>query len=293
MTLLTYILVSGITSGALYALVAIGLVICYRTTGHLNFAHGELFMFGGYFAFSLHVMWGLPYIPSLLLAVAGGALLGLASDRLVFRSLIKAPPMAMVVATVGLSFLLKGIARYLWGGQGEFVPFPPIVSPAPVEFAGITVFPQQTVVFAVALFAMALLTLLFRHTRAGKAMQATAESQRAAYLVGIRVERVYAGTWAAAAALAALAAVLMAPLTQLNPDIGFGLLLKALAATVLGGLGNMPGAIIGGFVIGISEAFAAGYIHSTAQDVSAFVVIMVVLVIRPTGLFGARGQRDI
>ena len=140
---------------------------------------------------------------------------------------------------------------------------------------------------------MAIVTLLFRHTRAGKAMQATAESQRAAYLVGIRVERVYSGTWAAAAALAALAAVLMAPLTQLTPDVGFNLLLKALAATVLGGLGNMPGAIIGGFLLGISESLAATFIHSTTQDVSAFVVIMVVLVLRPTGLFGPRGQREV
>jgi branched-chain amino acid transport system permease protein len=293
MTLLTYVLVSGITSGALYALVAIGLVICYRTTGHLNFSHGEMFMLGGYIAFTLHVLWGVPYVVSLVIAVACGALLGFVGDRLVFRPLIKSPPMAMVVATVGLSFFLKGIARFLWGGQGEFVPFPPIVSPAPTEMLGVTVFPQQIVVLAVALLAMAVLTLLFRQTRAGKAMQATAESQRAAYLVGIRVERVYSGTWAAAAALAALAAVLMAPLTQLTPDGGFALLLKALAATVLGGLGNMPGAIIGAFVIGISEAIAAGYIHSTAQEVSAFVVIMVVLVVRPTGLFGPRGQREV
>ena len=291
--LLTYLLVSGITSGAMYALLAVGLVICYRTTGHLNFSHGEMYMVGGYFAFTLHVMWGLPYIPSLILAVVGGAALGLASDRLVFRALIKAPPMAMVVATVALSFLLKGVARFIWGGQGEFVPFPPIVSPAPVDFIGVTIFPQQTVVFAVGLLAMAVLTLLFRHTRMGKSMQATAESQRAAYLVGIRVERVYSATWAAAAALATLAAVLMAPLTQLTPDVGFSLLLKALAATVLGGLGNMPGAIIGGFAIGICEALAATYIGSNAQEVSAFVVIMAVLLVRPTGIFGARGQRDV
>lgn len=291
--LLTYLLVSGITSGAMYALVAVGLVICYRTTGHLNFSHGEMYMIGGYFAFTFHVMWGVPYVPSLLLAVAAGAAMGLLSDRLVFRRLIKAPPMAMVVATVALSFLLKGIARFVWGGQGEFVPFPSIVSTAPVQIMGITVFPQQTVVLGVGLLAMVALTILFRSTRAGKTMQATAESQRAAYLVGIRVERVYTATWAAAAALATLAAVLMAPLTQLTPDVGFSLLIKALAATVLGGLGNMPGAIVGGFVIGITEALAAAYIDSTAQDVSAFVVIMLVLVIRPTGLFGARGQRDV
>lgn len=291
--LLTYLLVSGITSGAMYALVAVGLVMCYRTTGHLNFSHGEMYMVGGYIAFTFHVMWGVPYVPALVLAVLAGGAMGLLSDRLVFRRLIKAPPMAMVVATVALSFLLKGMARFLWGGQGEFVPFPSIVSTAPVQVMGITIFPQQTVVLGVGLLAMVALTLLFRNTRAGKTMQATAESQRAAYLVGIRVERVYSATWAAAAALATLAAVLMAPLTQLTPDVGFSLLIKALAATVLGGLGNMPGAIVGGFLIGITEALAAAYIGPTTQDVSAFVVIMLVLVIRPTGLFGAKGQRDV
>src|SRR6476619_6061083 len=112
--LLTYLLVSGITSGAMYALVAVGLVICYRTTGHLNFSHGEMYMVGGYFAFTFHVLWGVPYLPSLILAVVAGGVMGLLSDRLVFRRLIKAPPMAMVVATVALSCLLKGIARFLW-----------------------------------------------------------------------------------------------------------------------------------------------------------------------------------
>jgi branched-chain amino acid transport system permease protein len=140
---------------------------------------------------------------------------------------------------------------------------------------------------------MAIVTLVFRYTQAGKSMQATAENRRAAYLVGIRVGRVYSATWAAGAALAALAAVLMAPLTQLTPDVGFGLLLKAFAATVLGGLGNMPGAVIGGFLVGICEALGAGYIDSSVQEVTAFVVIMAVLVVRPTGLFGMRGQREI
>jgi branched-chain amino acid transport system permease protein len=291
--LLTYLLTSGITSGALYALVAVGLIICYRTSGHLNFSHGELFMVGGFFAFSFHVLWGLPYIPSVILAVIGGGALGFLTDRLVYRSLIDAPVMAMVVATVAFSFVLKGAARYLWGGQGEFVPFPPIVSPAPIELAGIAVFPQQAVVFGAALLSMAIVTLVFRYTQAGKSMQATAENRRAAYLVGIRVGRVYSATWAAGAALAALAAVLMAPLTQLTPDVGFGLLLKAFAATVLGGLGNMPGAVIGGFLVGICEALGAGYIDSSVQEVTAFVVIMAVLVVRPTGLFGMRGQREI
>lgn len=291
--LLAYVIASGITTGALYALVAVGLVICYRTTGHINFSHGELFMVGGYMAFTLHVLLGVPYIPSLFLAVLGGGFLGLVSDRIVYRPLISAPPMAMVIATVALSFVLRGIARYLWGGQGEYVPFPPIADPAPVMIGAIAVFPQQLVVVASAMLCMALVTLFFRFTRAGKTMKAVAESPRAAFLVGIRVERVYAMTWTLSAALAAVSAVFMAPLTQLTPDIGFGLLLKAFAATILGGLGNMPGAVVGGFVVGISEAFAAGYISSSVQEVMAFIIIMLVLVLRPTGLFGVKEPREV
>jgi branched-chain amino acid transport system permease protein len=291
--LLAYVIASGITTGALYALVAVGLVICYRTTGHINFSHGELFMVGGFMAFTLHVLLGVPYIPSLILAVLGGACLGLISDRLVYRPLIAAPAMAMVVATVALAFVLRGLARLLWGGQGEYVPFPPIVDPSPLMIGPIAVFPQQVVVVASALFCMALVTLFFRWTRAGKTMKAVAESPRASYLVGIRVERVYGMTWTLSAALAAVSAVFMAPLTQLTPDIGFGLLLKAFAATILGGLGNMPGAVVGGFVVGLSEAFAAGYISSSVQDVMAFIIIMLVLVLRPTGLFGSNEPREV
>jgi branched-chain amino acid transport system permease protein len=293
MMLFAYLLSSGITAGALYALVAVGLVLCYRTTGHINFAHGELFMMGGFFAFTLHVLLGWPYLPSLLAAVLGAFLLGVLTDRAVYRPLIKAPPLAMVLATVGFSFLLKGIGRYFWGGQGEVVPFPPLASPAPVYIGSIPVFPQQLVVLGGALVCMALLTLFFRATRAGKTMQATAEDVRAAYLVGIKVQQVYTLTWGTGAALAAVAAVLMAPLTLLTPDIGFNLLLKAFAATILGGLGSMPGAIVGGFLVGIMEALAGGYVSSAFQDVSPFAIIMIVLVIRPTGLFGERGARDV
>lgn len=293
MMLFAYLISSGITAGALYALVAVGLVLCYRTTGHINFGHGELFMIGGFLAFTFHVLLGWPYLLSLVLAVIGGFILGVITDRTVYRPLIKAPPLTMVLATVGFSFLLKGVGRYFWGGQGEVVPFPPLASPAPVLLGSIPVFPQQLVVLGGALVTMAILTAFFRLTRAGKAMQATAENVRAAHLVGIRVNLVYTLTWGTGAALAAIAAVLMAPLTLLTPDIGFNLLLKAFAATILGGLGSMPGAIVGGFLVGITEAFAGGYISSAFQDVSAFAIIMIVLVVRPTGLFGERGAREV
>ncbi|MDX5360743.1 MAG: branched-chain amino acid ABC transporter permease [Alphaproteobacteria bacterium] len=290
---LAYALSSGLTTGALYALVAVGLVLCYRTTGHMNFSHGELFMIGGFLAYTFHVMLGAPYIPSLLLAVLGTFVLGLVTDRTVYRPLIHAQPLAMVMATVGFSFLLKGIGRHFWGGQGEVVTFPSPVSPAPVWVLGTPVFPQQLLVIAGVAVCMVLLIAFFQFTRAGKSMQATAENPHAAYLVGMRVERIYALTWGTSAALAGVAAVLMAPLTLLTPDVGFILLLKAFAATILGGLGSMAGAIVGGLILGVLEALAGTYIHSSVQEVSAFVIIMVVLVVRPSGLFGARGLRRV
>lgn len=290
--MLPYLLVSGITTGMLYALVAVGLVLVFRSTGHINFAHGELFMVGGFLAYTAHVMLGWPYPLALVVAVAGGFVLGMVIDRIIFRPLIAAPGLSIILATVGLSFMLKGASRYFWGGQGDYVSFPPVVPSAPFSILGVMVIPQQILVSVGALVCMVVLTVFFRATTVGKAMKATAENQRAAYLVGIRVERVYLYTWACGGALAAIAGCLMAPLTLLSPDIGFPLLLKAFAATVLGGLGSMTGAIAGGLAVGIIESLAGGYIASSVQDVSAFVVIMVVLVLRPYGIFGEHAPRE-
>jgi branched-chain amino acid transport system permease protein len=289
--LLPYLLISGLTSGALYAMVAIGLVVVYRSTGHINFAHGELFMMGGFFAYSMITLLGFPYLLSLVLAVLLSFVLGVISDRAVYRPLMKAPGTTIVLATVGFSYLLKGISRYIWGGKGEYLSIKAIVDPAPIFLWGMPLLPQQLVVLGAAILCMLAFVAFFRWTTAGQMMQATAESAFAAYLVGIRVERVYTWTWGAGAAVAGAAAVLMAPLTLLTPDIGSGLLIKAFAATILGGLGSMGGAVVGGFIVGVTESLAGGYIDSSLQEVAAFVIIMIVLIFRPSGLFGAYGVR--
>jgi len=289
--MLPFLLTSGLTTGALYALVALGLVVVFRSTGHINFAHGELFMIGGFFAFSLIRYAQVPYVFALVLPVAASLLLGVLCDRLVYRPLQRAPGLTMVLATVGLSYVLRGVARYFWGGQGEYLTIPPILDPAPIFVYGIVLLPQQLVVLGGALAIMLVFALVFRYTVFGRMMQATSENATAAYLVGIRVERVFTWTWGVGAALAGAAAVLMAPLTILTPDMGLDLLLKAFAATILGGLGSMPGAVVGGLLVGVSESLAGGYIDTAFQDVSSFVVIMVVLIVKPTGLFGAARLR--
>ena len=290
----SYLMATGISTGALYALVALGIVVIYKSTEVVNFAHGEMFMLGGFFAFTFHVMFGWSYVISFVLAVAFAFAVGVAVDRVAFRPLMQRRNLVSVLlAMIGLSFVLKGVARWLWGGKGDYLTFPPLISPEPLSFLGIMVMSQQLVVLAAACVVMIAFGLFFRLTRAGSFMRATADNPRAAKLVGLRTDRIYMYTFGVGSAVAAAAAVLMAPLTLLYPDIGFMLFIKAFAAAVLGGLTSIPGAVIGGFLIGIIEQLAAGYVHTAMQEVAAFIVIMFVLVFIPTGLFGQRRTRKI
>jgi branched-chain amino acid transport system permease protein len=291
--LLTYLLLSGLTTGSLYALIALGIVVVNKATGVINFAHGELFMFSGFVAWMLHVQMGVPYLPSLLVAVAFGFVLGVMTNLIAFRPLKNANIISLVLATIGIAFMLRGTARVIWGGKGDYLPFPPITSPEPVMIGDIMVIPQQLAVLAGALVIMAAFAAFFRLTRAGKMMQATADNAKAATLVGIRIDRIYMLSFGTGAAIAGAAAVLMAPLTLLYPDMGFSFFIKGFAAAVLGGLTSLPGAVLGGISIGIIEALAGGYIHSSFIEVSAFIVIMFVLVVRPTGLLGSSGLRRV
>ena len=287
MEYLSYLVATGISTGALYALVALGIVVIYKATKVVNFAHGEMFMLGGFFAFTFHVMLGWPYLPSFALAVALAFGVGIAVDRVAFRPLMQRQTLVSVLLVmIGLSFVLKGVARWLWGGKGDYLTFPPLISPEPLSFAGIMVMSQQLVVLGAACAVMIVFALFFKLTRAGRFMQATADNPKAAKLVGLRVDRVYMYTFGVGSAVAAAAAVLMAPLTLLYPDIGFMLFVKAFAAAVLGGLTSIPGAVVGGFLIGIIEQLAAGYLHTAMQEVAAFIVIMIVMIFIPTGLFG-------
>lgn len=284
MVMLSYLLLSGITMGALYALVALGLVVVNKATGVINFAQGELFMVAGFMAWSLHVQFGLDFGVSFLGAVAVGFVLGCAIDRIAFRPLIRADVVAIVLATVGISFMLKGIGRMVWGGKGDYLSFPPITTTDPIILGEVVIVPQQLAVLGGAVLIMAAFGLFFRFTRIGKMMQATADNAKAATLVGIRIERIYTLAFGTGAAVAAAAAVLSAPLSLLYPDMGFSFFIKGFAAAVLGGLTSLPGAVLGGLIIGVVEALAGGYIHSSMMEVSAFIVIMLVLLIRPTGI---------
>jgi branched-chain amino acid transport system permease protein len=289
----TYLLVGGVTTGALYALVALGIVIVYKATGTVNFAHGALFMIGGFIAYSFHVMWGLPYTLSLLLTVVCCFVIGALADRIAFRPLMEQSLTSVLVATIGLYFVLTGIARSVWGGKGDFLPFPPLVTVKPIVVGSVILVPQQLIVLGGALAVMLVFAAFFRFTRVGKMMQATADNAKAAKLVGIRTSLIYMYTFAVGSAVAGAAAVLMAPITLLYPDIGFVLFIKAFAAAVLGGLTSVAGAVVGGLLMGVIETMAGGYLSTSLQDVSAFIVIMLVLIFMPNGIFGARRLRRV
>jgi branched-chain amino acid transport system permease protein len=293
MLMFSYLMATGITTGAFYALVALGIVIVYKSTGVVNLAHGELFMIGGMLAYTCYVIAGIPYVASLALAVSGAFVVGIITERVAYRSVLKHGLASVLVATIGVSFILKGIGRSLWGGKGDYLAFPPIVSPEPIQFGNIMIMSQQLVVLLAAAAVMVALALFFKRTRAGKWMQATASNPKAAVLCGLRIDRIYTYTFAVGAAVAGAAGVLMAPLTLLYPDVGFVLFIKGLAAAVLGGMTSVPGAVLGGLLLGLIEQLAAGYVHSSIQDVVPFLVIMFALTLLPTGLLGARGLRKI
>ncbi len=284
-------MLSGLTTGSIYALVALGIVLVYKATGTINFAHGDQLMIAGFLAYTLHVMLGLPYLVAMLGAVIGSFLLGALAERIGFRAVLRSNLINVVLATLGLSFVLKGVARLTWGGISDYLSFPPLVSPDPIMIGDLILLPQQLVVTAGALVVMGLFALFFRLTTIGRAMQATADNPKAARLVGIRVEHIHMLAFAVGAAVAGAGATLMAPLTLLYPDIGFTLFIKGFAAAVLGGLTSLPGALVGGLAIGIVEALAAGYIHSSFLEVSAFIAIMLTLVLRPRGLMGGPPPR--
>ena len=290
----TYLFATGLTTGAVYALIALGIVIVYRATNVVNFAHGEMFMLAGFLAWTAHVTFKLSYLSSLLISVLLTFAVSILMYRGAYKPLMKYKDLnPILLVMIGLSFVLRGIAREIWGGKGDYLTFPPLVSPQPIQFGGVMVMSQQVVVLAAAIGVMAVLLLLIRYTRAGKFMQATADNAKAARLVGLRIDRVYMYTFGVGAAVAAISAVLMAPLILLNPDMGFSLFIKGFAAAVLGGLNSIPGAIVGALLLGLAEQFAAGYIDTGLQEVAAFVVIFLVLIFIPTGLFGEKQMRKV
>lgn len=281
---------SGLSIGAIYGLVALALVIPFKASGVLNFGQGSMVTLGAYIALTLSTSAGLPYwvmVPATLL-VAG--LIGVVIELLVMRRLVRAPEFTIVIGTFALGLMVQDAIRLHWQ-DNDFaldVPF----GTDPIVIGPVRVNPVSLSILAVSLALLVVLALFFQYTRAGKAMRAVSQNQDAARLMGINVERVFSSTLAIGTAIAALAGVLFAPVTGINPGMG-ELILKAFVAAVIGGFNSLPGAVLGGLALGLIETFSAAFAGGTLKDVSAFAMLILMLLIRPNGLFGTAGARRV
>jgi len=275
---------AGLTSGAIYALVALGFGVVHNTMGIVNFTQVDFVSLGGMLLFSALFAAGLPMPVALILAVVGVTFAGLVVEALGIRPARTKSHLVLIFLTIGLSIVLRGVMKLIWGKNRMAVP--PLTGELPVKFLGATILPQTLWILVLTSAAILLLVLFFRKTNLGLAMRAVAANEHAAAVVGLSVGRVKAASFALAGALGGLAGCLVTPITTLSYDVGVLLGLKGFAAAILGGFGSFPGAILGGIMLGLLESLGAGYLSSAYKDVLAFLVLLGVLFIRPRGLLG-------
>lgn len=290
MDALLQFLFSGVTVGAVYALVALGFTIIYNASDVVNFAQGEFVMLGGMITVFAHQA-GAPLPLAALLAIALAAAVGVALDKLAIEPARSAPVVSLIIITIGASILIRGAAQLVFDRQIHR--FPAFSGDEPFRLLGATILPQSLWVLAGALAVFGGLWLFFTRTLTGRAVLATSNNRLAAQLVGIDTGWVMTLAFGLSAAIGALAGVLATPITLVSYDVGVALALKGFAAAMLGGMGNPKGALVGGLLLGLLEALTAGYVSSQYKDAVAFVVILAVLFAMPQGLFGARSTERV
>ena len=286
-------LVNGITWGSIYALIALGYTMVYGILRLINFAHGDVYMVGAFAAYFAARLLGAPGPVSplaavlvLLIAMGSCALLGVGIERGAYKPLRKSPRLTALITAIGVSLLLENLGIIVFGPDPKF--FPQIVSPRQMELVpGVLVGRHQIIILAVSVFLMLLLQLVVLKTKIGKAMRAVSFNKQAASLMGISTDNVITFTFAVGSALAAAAGVLVGLSNpKIDPLMGIMPGIKAFVAAVLGGIGNIPGAMIGGLIMGVAEVMVVGYVSSTFRDAIAFALLIVILLVKPTGLLG-------
>lgn len=274
---------SGLTVGAVYAIVGLGFTIIYNASGVLNFAQGEFVMIGGMVTV-FAVAAGVPLPLAILLAIAVAAIVGVALHRLAIEPAKDASPVVLIIITIGGALVIRGIAQLVFDKQLHKLPG--FSGDTPVNFFGASILPQALWVLGGSALIVTLVTLFFAKTMIGKAVLATAANRLAAQLVGVNTSVILAISFALSATIGAIAGILVTPITFTNYEVGTMLALKGFAALVLGGLGSPAGAILGGMVLGLCESLSAGYLSSTYKDAFAFLVMIGVLLVMPSGLLG-------
>ena len=282
-------LISGISLGSIYAIIALGYTMVYGIAKMLNFAHGDVIMVGGYMCFCTTIYLGWPAWAGIALAIAVCTVLGMAIERLAYKPLRMAPSLAVLITAIGVSYLLQNAALLIWGSSPKM--FTSVVGGQPIALFGgqIMLAPVTLVTVLSCLVIMAALVLFTGHTKMGTAMRAVSEDKGAAQLMGINVNTTISMTFAIGSGLAAVAGVLLcSAYPTLMPTTGAMPGIKAFTAAVFGGIGSIPGAFVGGILLGVIEIFAKAYISTQLSDAIVFAVLIVVLLVKPDGLLGKR-----
>lgn len=281
---LIQLIIGGVATGCVYGLVALGFVLIYKATEGVNFAQGDMMMLGAFVALGLvnADYWALPFIPGVILAAAIMGGVGYSVDRFVVRQIFGQPQFALVILTIAMGFVFRFAAGAIWG-------FTPLVLETPfagksLHFGGVIIGYEDLVTIIVTAALTLGLWLFFQYTRIGLAAQAASQNQMAAYIVGVPVRRINSTIWALSGVVSTIAGVLYASKGAIDPNIGL-LGIKAFAAAVIGGFGSLPGALLGGILIGVVEPVAARYLPSGVSQMSPYIIMLAVLVTRPNGLF--------
>lgn len=281
------LLVSGISQGCIYGLIALGFVLIYKATETVSFAQGELMMLGAFCGLVLMKLLGMPFWIAVLASIAAMALFGVLLERAVIRPILGQPAFSIVMLTIGIGYVLRGLVTMIPGFGTDTHALPVPYKDQAVQLGPLVLAAEQLVVIAATAVLCAMLYAMFRYTRLGVAMQASSQNQLAAYYMGIPVQRLNGLAWGLAAAVAAIAGLLLAPITFVHANMGF-IGLKAFPAAVVGGFGSLPGAIVGGLIIGVIESLSGFYLPEGFKDTAAYIVVLLMLMVKPNGLFGEK-----
>ncbi|HEX9118094.1 MAG TPA: branched-chain amino acid ABC transporter permease [Anaerolineae bacterium] len=278
-------LIGGLGIGSIYALMGLSFAMIYASMGIVNLAQGELAMLGAYFGIIVYLSLGLPYGVALIAAAVLVALLGLVLER-ILRPLTRLNVTFLLIATIAIGITLQNIATFVWGNEGIGMPAP--FGDAPIVIGGVHILPQTLLIIGTTALIMVALQLFLTRTRWGRAMRAVAQNKEAAGLMGIPLTKMYGLTFAISGAITAMAGVLAAPIFYVTPTMGVSVVVKAFAASLVGGFGNIYGAVIGGLTIGVLEGLSAGYISSSYKNVITLALVILILLFRPWGIFGEK-----
>ncbi len=289
---LLQLLISGIAQGCIYGLIALGFVLIYKATETVSFAQGDLMMVGAFGGLAAMTALGFPFWLSVPAAIVAMGVFGVLLERVVIRPILGQPAFSIVMLTIGVGYVLRGLITMIpdIGTDTHTLPVP--YAGQVLNMGALVISAEQLVVIGATAVLCGLLFVMFKHSKLGIAMQASSQNQLAAYYMGIPVKRLNGLVWGLAAAVAAVAGLLLAPITFVHANMGF-IGLKAFPAAVVGGFGSLPGAIVGGLIIGIVEALSGFYLPEGVKDIAPYIVVLLMLVLKPNGLFGEQLRKKV